>query len=356
MILEHLFSESQYARPEAEKEKVLLPELIALTKHHLKNCPAYERIVRLTAPDFENAKSLDALPYIPTGLFKTHKLQSVPDKDIRLTLTSSGTTGQGVSQIVVDDITAKYQAHALSAVMREAFGTKRLPMLIIDSEETLRNRDQLNARAAGVLGMMVYGQNPVFALDAQMRLNETAVGDFLEKHGHQPFLIFGFTYMVWRNLYQPLQKKRWDLSQAILIHSGGWKKLENEAVDNAQFRRSLQERCGLTRIYNFYGMAEQLGTAFLEGEEGNLYPPAFGDVIIRDPETWQALPPGKEGIIQVLSLVPHSYPGHSILTEDLGVITAIDKGSRKGKAIKVLGRIPKAELRGCSDVYAAGIL
>ena len=101
-------------------------------------------------------------------------------------------------------------------------------------------------------------------------------------------------------------------------------------------------------------MVEQIGSIFLEGEDGLLYAPDFGDVIIRDPETWAPAPPGEVGVIQLLSALPRSYPGHSLLTEDLGVLEAVDSGcgGRLGKAIRVIGRAPKVELRGCSDVHA----
>src|SRR6185295_642461 len=76
----------------------------------------------------------------------------------------------------------------------------------------------------------------------------------------------------------------------------------------------------LTRVYNFYGMAEQVGSVFLEGDDGGLRPPACAEVIVRDPATWEPLADGRSGLIQVLSALPLSYPGHSILTEDLGVV------------------------------------
>ena len=49
-----------------------------------------------------------------------------------------------------------------------------------------------------------------------------------------------------------------------------------------------------------------------------------------------------------------SYPGNSILTEDLGTIHGIDdcECGRKGKYFTISGRIPKTELRGCSDTFA----
>ena len=48
----------------------------------------------------------------------------------------------------------------------------------------------------------------------------------------------------------------------------------------------------------------------------------------------------------------YSYPGHSILTEDLGKILGVDNCpcGRLGKYFSISGRIKHSELRGCSDV------
>ena len=63
----------------------------------------------------------------------------------------------------------------------------------------------------------------------------------------------------------------------------------------------------------------------------------------------------ERGYIQLVSVLPHSYPGHSLLTEDEGIIEGEDDCpcGRKGKYIKILGRVKNAEIRGCSDTYAA---
>ena len=65
---------------------------------------------------------------------------------------------------------------------------------------------------------------------------------------------------------------------------------------------------------------------------------------------------GEIGVVQVLSALPESYPGHSILTEDLARVEAVDSCpcGRLGKAVSVLGRVPEAELRGCSDTHVHG--
>jgi Acyl-protein synthetase, LuxE len=214
---------------------------------------------------------------------------------------------------------------------------------------------ELTARGGGVLGMMKFGAKTVFALDSQLEFDRRAVETFVGANGKDRFLIFGFTFLVWDKLYRTFADGELDLSNAILIHSGGWKKLEAQKVSNAEFRAALKRRFGLENIFNFYGFVEQIGSVFIEGPDGLLYPPNFTDVIVRRPHSWEPAAIGEEGVIQVVSLLPRSYPGHSVLTEDLGVVARIDAGTggRYGKAVRVSGRAPKTELRGCSDVIAA---
>ncbi len=352
-----LLSAPQYSLTQPEKESAMVPQLNELTRHHRENCAPYGRLLSVLYPDADRSESLADVPFIPISLFKTHRLASIPDENVFKTLTSSGTTGQQVSQIVLDAETARRQTVALSRIMTSVLGPDRLPMIMIESESILKDRLRFNARAAGVLGMMNFGRRHFYALDDEMNLNEAGLLKFLAEYGGKPFLIFGFTFMVWQYFFQRIADRGLDLSNGILVHSGGWKKLQEIAVGNTEFRRRFAAATGLTRIYNFYGMAEQVGSVFLEGDDGYLYPPNFADVIIRDPTTFREQPVGEPGVIQVLSLLPGSYPGHSILTEDLGVIRGVDDSTcgRSGKYFSVLGRVPKAELRGCSDVHASQV-
>lgn len=371
---ESLMEAPLYGLPQAEKEQRLAAALAALTAHHREACPPYKKLLDVLHPNLANASfftssaasfdpasvsdlRLADLPYLPVGLFKSHRLMSVPATEVSTTLTSSGTTGQQPSQIFLDKLTAHRQSRALAAIMSHILGPRRIPMLIIDTSDLLKNRVAFSARGAGVLGMMTFGAQPRFALQPDMRLDRHAVEEFLIKHGGAPFLIFGFTFMVWAHFFEQVKALGLDLSNGILVHSGGWKKLADRAVDNATFKAELRRATGLRRCYNFYGMVEQVGSVFLEGEDGLLYPPVFADVIVRDPDTMEEAEPGQVGVIQTVSMLPTSYPGHSLLTEDLGVIERVDQAElpgcgRLGKAFRVLGRVPRAELRGCSDTHA----
>jgi len=352
--LAELMDAPQYTLDRTRKDPALLECLNALTAHHAASCPPYATLLS-TVSGRLRADRLEDVPYLPVGLFKSHELMSIPRDAIFKTLTSSGTTGQQVSQVFLDVRTAELQTKALSTIMQRILGPVRLPMLLVESAALIRDRRRFSARAAGVLGMATFGRNHFYCLDEGMELDEPGLRAFLDRFKGQPIRIFGFTFMVWQYFYNRLRGQGIDLSNGILLHSGGWKKLQEQAVSNQVFRQRLHDETGLHRIYNFYGMVEQVGSVFVEGEDGFLYPPNFADVIVRDPVTWDPAPPGQPGIIQVLSALPHSYPGHSILTEDLGIIYGTDDSTcgRMGRRFAVLGRVPKSELRGCSDVQAA---
>ncbi len=354
-MMQELFDRPAFSIPQPEKEALLLAGLNDLFAHHRAACQPYAAILNAighTGP----VDSLTDLPYLPVSLFKTHYLASVAEQEVFKLMTSSGTTGQAVSRVVLDRHTADLQSKALTTIMAKVLGNQRLPMIIIDSPNVVRDRSTFSARGAGVLGMMPYGRRHFYALDDQMRLDTDGLAAFLEGHGGQPVLLFGFTFMVWKYFVRPVQESGLDidLSGGILIHSGGWKKLQEEAVGNTEFKATVREVTGLERIHNFYGMVEQVGSVFLEGDDGFLYPPNFADVIIRDPRTWQPSPVGTPGVVEVLSVLPRSYPGHVLLTEDLGVVHGIGDPADgwSGKQLEILGRVPRSELRGCSDTHA----
>ena len=138
-----------------------------------------------------------------------------------------------------------------------------------------------------------------------------------------------------------------------MFHGGGWKQLESESVDTFEFKKRIIDSTQISKVHNYYGMVEQTGSIYVECEMGFFHTPSFSDVIIRNHKTHKPEKNRSKGLIQLLSLIPKSYPGHSILTEDLGTIYGVDdcQCGRKGKYFKVHGRIKSAEIRGCSDTY-----
>ena len=230
-------------------------------------------------------------------------------------------------------------------------------MLIIDCPSVVKDRTMFSARGAGILGFSIFGSDKTYALNDDMELDVDLVKTFLDKHRGKRILIFGFTFMIWQHFLKEIEQTgiEVDLSNAIMIHGGGWKKLTSEQVSPSEFKQRLKDACGLSEVHDYYGMVEQTGTIYMECECGHLHSSVFSDIIIRRHTDFSICNYGEKGIIQVVSALASSYPGHSLLTEDEGLILGEDDCScgRKGKYFKVIGRLKNAEIRGCSDTYAA---
>ncbi len=337
-----------------EKDAIYADVLYELTKHHYANCDQYRRILDVLCFDPNIKHNTEDIPPIPVRLFKDYDLLSIEESQIIKTMTSSGTSGQSVSKIYLDRITSTNQSKVLAKVLSSFIGTKRLPMLIIDTKSVLNNRNIFSARGAGILGFSMFGYDVTYALDEEMNLNIETVHAFCKKHKDENILIFGFTFMIWEYFYKRLTKERKKLSfdNGIMIHGGGWKKLSEEAVDNKTFKYLLEGVCGIKRVHNYYGMVEQTGSIFMECEVGCLHCSIFSDVVVLQTD-FSLCGFNETGLVQLLSLLPFSYPGHILLSEDLGEILGEDDClcGRLGKYFKIHGRVAEAEVRGCSDTY-----
>ncbi|WP_240615485.1 acyl-protein synthetase [Alteromonas facilis] len=340
-----------------QKQQALLNVLRHLNALHYEQCQEYRHIVDA----FIHTEAIDLLeqvPFLAVRLFKLLRLASVPMDAVFKTLQSSGTTSQVTAKVVLDKPTSQRQSKVLVSILQQVIGKQRLPMLIIDAPSTVKG-PEFNARAAGIQGLAFFGRDHTYALNDDMTPNWPVIDAFCARYASQPVLIFGFTFMVWRYFIQALEQdgRTLSLPEGILLHSGGWKQLENEKVSNTDFKKRLNTAAKVSRVHNFYGMAEQVGSIFVECSEGYLHAPSYADVIVRDQHSLQPCDFGQQGIIQVISSIPTSYPGHSILTEDVGTIYGEDDCACgwRGKYFSVSGRLPKTEVRGCSDTHAQGV-
>lgn len=360
MRYEELLQIPPYSLPMEKKRKILTKRLIELTELHRTKCPEYRQILDCIGYDKESISTYEDLPFIPVRLFKERSLKSVMPEEVIKTMTSSGTSGQSVSKIYLDRTTSFNQQKTMVKIVSDFTGAERMPMIIIDSPSVIKDRKMFSARGAGILGFSMFGSKKIYALNEDMSLDVAGIRSFLQEHAGERIFLFGFTFIIWQHFYKELIRLKketdesFDFSDAVLIHGGGWKKLLSEAVDTAEFRRCLQEICKITKIHDYYGMVEQTGCIYMQCECGHLHASIFSDIIIRNPADFSVCNIGERGIIQAVSSIPESYPGHSLLTEDEGVILGEDDCpcGRKGKYFKIYGRLKAAEIRGCSDTYA----
>lgn len=355
MNLDLLWNYNPYSLPRKEKRELFTQALTRLTEHHRQACAPYGRFLQGIGWEPGTLCTPESVPMLPVSIFKELELRSMPEEEVFKTLTSSGTTGQKVSRIFLDSQTAADQQTVLTRIMGDLLGPDRLPYLVLDSKRVLRDRAMFSARGAGILGFSVFGSRTCYALNDEMELDLAGVRAFLERYGDRPIFLFGFTFMIWKHVVQALeaQGERLSIPRGILVHGGGWKKLAQEAVSPEKFKARVEAVTGISVIRDYYGMAEQTGGIYVECPCGHLHTSVWSDVLVRRGSDYGLCAPGEPGVLQVLSLLPRSYPGHSLLTEDLGVLLGEDDCpcGRLGKYFRVLGRIPRAEVKGCSDTY-----
>lgn len=353
--IEEYFRKKPFEFYHQEKCELFNELFFVLVRHHREMCEFYDRF--LSAYNFNSDLKFDyrKLPSLPVEIFKNLKISSVESEKIITKLTSSGTSGRNVSQIYIDRKTALRQSIALNKIITNFLGNYKRPMIVIDSEEYGEKSSTLTARSAGIIGFSQISSDTIFVLDKNYKLNIDRLFTFLDKHRGKEILIFGFTFLIFYNFLSELVEigKKLDLQNSILVHGGGWKKLKNRSVGEDAFKEKILNVCNIRRVYDYYGMAEQTGSIYFDCEYGHKHASIFSDILIRNSLDFSEAPIGEVGLIQTLSIIPTSYPGHSLLTADQGVIIGIDDCpcGRLGKYFKVLGRVARAEVRGCSDAY-----
>lgn len=342
-----------------QKNSLFLKEMQELTLFHRNKCDNYRKITNALGysdQSIMNINKIEDIPFLPVRLFKETEMKSISDEDVFKIMKSSGTTGKP-SKIYLNKENAINQQKVMLKILGDFIGKQRLPMMVIDTPSVITNRQMFSARGATIMGLDFLAKKKTFVLNEDMSLNFDEMKAFLEMYGKEPFIIFGLTAMVWEGLYKGIEENGFkvDLSNGFLLTGGGWKKLAAKAVDSNTFKEKGRKLCGIKHFMDHYGMTEQSGCIYVECEYGNMHTSIYSDIITRRKDDFTPCKLGEKGIIQVMSVIPNSYPGHSILTEDEGVIIGKDDCpcGRCGKYIKILGRISKAEIRGCSDAYTS---
>lgn len=357
MTIDDLHKIDPYSLSQKEKEKVLTEIVVELCKKHYRECSEYKKIVDFCGVKLNGVKTYYDLPFLPVRLFKQYSLKDIEDHEVFKTMTSSGTTGQSVSKVFLDKENALLQQKVLLRILSNIVGKKRYPMMIVDSPEVVSDRKLFSARGAALMSIAMMGREPTYILNNDMSLNINTLNAFVEKWGGQDrTILFGMTFMIWQHFYKELKRLnvKVNMENTFLIQSGGWKKLQEESVSREEFKNAINSVTGITLFSDHYSMSEQNGSVFAECEYGHYHASIYSDMIVRRKGDFSICDIHEEGVVQVVSCLPHSYPGNSLLTEDIGVVEGIDDCpcGRKGKYIKILGRMKNAEIRGCSDTYA----
>ena len=91
------------------------------------------------------------------------------------------------------------------------------------------------------------------------------------------------------------------------------KKIKDQNANKKNFNYLIKKKFNISKVHDYYGMVEQTGSIFFECEKGFFHTSFFSDIVIRN-KFFEIQKFKKSGLIQIISLIPTSYPGHSIIT------------------------------------------
>lgn len=332
------------------EEPLFLREMIALTRHHLEGSLEYRRMW----PSWSNASQVEDLPFVHVSVFK-HLLLRTGTGGGQRVLRSSGTSGAAASRIALDDESSALQSRSSTKILADFVGEEAVPLLVVDHSSSLRQRGEISARVAAAMSLRPLATSITFLLadagdPSSVKWNEVADAATQSRH----LRIYGFTTALWQAWRAGMPEAVASMMRETridFVHSGGWKRLEEERVSRDDFDALLLGNCGTgSRIVDYYGLVEQVGVVFPLCGAGYRHVPAWAEVVVRDPYTLAPLA-HETGMLQLLNVLPRGAPYHSVLTEDLGRIAEGECScGRRGTRFELLGRVPKAEMRGCANV------
>lgn len=358
--VESLLSIPPYGLPPEERQAGLLEILKEELDYACQRHAGYKNYIQRWPLNYRSASQIADLPFLPVGILKADPPLSLVEADeIKRTLTSSATTSQLPSRVVLDSPTARRMTKGVISIVRDFIGPARRPYLVVDTPGFMGG-NALGARGAAIQGLHPFANETTCCLSlndqGDLALDQDKLRKFAKNQQDAELLVYGFTFILWNHLVKPLMAEGicLNLPKARILHSGGWKRLQDQAVEKTVFNEQLARvvGCSTDRIVDFYGMVESVGVIYPDCSEGNKHAPVFGDVIVRNPLTLEPVAAGEYGIVQVCSVLPTSFPGHLLLTEDRAQVIAYDgcPCGRRGISFRFAGRIPKAELRGCGNL------
>ncbi|MCX5795599.1 MAG: acyl-protein synthetase [Elusimicrobia bacterium] len=305
---------------------------------------------------------LKRIPMLGVTAMKHFLLTSLPHERCVLKGTSSGTRGQKTQMWFDADSLDRCQAQLTGLWEEEGLRSSEPTnylMFVYDPKEAKDlgiafsdTNQQRFAPAAGVF----YAVRKSRAGAWEFQKAETARTLREYAGAGLPVRIFGipsFMYEFLSEMKEPvrLPPRSW------MVTGGGWKAAEDKQVSREFFRELASKMLGLDpdNIRDGYGMAEH-AAPYLECRKHRFHVPVYNRVYARDPVTLEVLPPGRPGLLELITPFNAMMPNLAILTTDLG---SLDPGrcpcGYNSPTFTLLGRGGLVKHKGCA-IHAGEIV
>lgn len=306
--------------------------------------------------DLKEPEDVYDVPPIFVETMKVHRFLSIPEERVSLTLTSSGTGGQKTQALF--DAAGVDRIQRISArVFRDIGFCSDRPagyLMFSYAREDAREigtswSDEQEMACAPVREarwLLRKGQGGAFDFDSVEAARSLV--DLAEKG---PVRMLGFPAFMFQTLEE---MERMGLSvkvhpDSFVIAGGGWKNHAGKSMTQKEFAAELERRLGLprTNVRDLYGMVEH-GIPYCACPEGHHHVPVFARVAVRHPVTFERLPYGEEGLLQLISPWNVAQPNCSVLSTDLVTVKTGCPCGMPGEYIATIRRGGSKKHKGCA--------
>ena len=300
---------------------------------HAERNPVYHAYLQALRRDAEAIRTAEDIPFLPIGLFRTHRvLLEGLEADLRFA--SSGTTGTVTSthHVPFPEVYERSFRTSFEAVYGPVEGYRVLALLPAYLERPDSSLVYMAERLIQASGDPESG-TWLHDLDGLAELLQRPAS------GGRRTLLLGVTFA----LLDLAEHHPMPLHDTLVMETGGMKGRRPEMV-RAEVHTLLKEAFQVDAVHSEYGMTELLSQAWSTGA-GVFQCPPWMRVLLREPnDPFARLGPGRTGGIDIIDLC-NAASCPFVSTQDLGRLLPDGR-------FEVLGRFDHSDLRGCNLMVA----
>ena len=332
-------------------------------RYHQAHCQEYAQILKEFECNLDDIKHIDdikRIPFIPTLYFKRHNIQSIPQKKMIIKATSSGTSSGLKSKVgmKLSDLWRGFKMIIRLFKYHKLWSLKRVNYFIFGYEPT-KHTDVVIMKSANGFTHVAPAKKRYYAIrwdeeTAGFKVDLEYMKQGLIKASKQRFPVrtLGFpayTYFLLKEMKDEGIRLKMPKGSLVTI-GGGWKQFYAEKVDKPMFYAIVKEVLGIEEenIVEFFGAVEH-PVVFPDCKYHHLHVPIYSRVLIRDPETFEPLPYGQIGLINLLSPLNETTPLTSVMTDDLGILHQGCECGLEAPWLEIIGRVGIKDITTCAQ-------
>jgi len=316
-----------------ETDKIFIEAMKEIISWHYTRNTFYRSFLDNSSFNVKNLASIEQLREIPAihaNFFKTHTIKSIPDTDIEITLTSSGTTGQK-SQMYFDNWSISAGRRMVDDIYAYNNWYSAKPANYIVS-----NYEPVEGLLRGTANTSKYLTKYAPANEIFYLLRSTGNGKHEFDHfgalealsrfenAKLPVRIIGFpsfVYFVIKRLSEmnlsPLKLH----PDSLVLFAGGWKGYADQQIPKAKLYEMINENLGIPidRCRDAYGAVEH-SVPYIECDHHHLHVPTWSRATIRDVYSLEVLGYNKPGFLSFTTPYITSAPAISVMMGDMAIM------------------------------------